>query len=149
MATDGTRDLVKNPKARHEFHVLDVFEAGVGLLGSEVKSLRAAKGNLREAYIRLKGDGAWLMQCHISAYTPANRQNHDPVRPRRLLLNRHELAKLRRGTREKGMTIVPLRIYLKGSLIKVEIALSKGKKLHDKRETLKARDAERALRRIR
>jgi SsrA-binding protein len=143
------RDLVTNRKAHHEFFIEDRFEAGLALLGSEVKSLRAGQANLQEAHVRLTPDGAWLHGCHISPYKWANRNNHEPVRPRRLLLRRSELAKLRKGTKEKGMTIVPLRLYLKGSWVKVEIALAKGKKYHDKRHSLKARDARRDMDRAR
>ena len=139
--------LVENRRSRHEFHLLDSFEAGISLLGSEVKSLRNGRGNLREAFVVMKPGGAWLMQCHISPYTHANRQNHEPSRPRRLLLIAHEITKLRRGTAERGMTIVPVRLYLKGSRVKGEIALAKGKKLHDKRATIKARDAKREIER--
>ncbi len=142
---ETTRDIVVNRKARHEFFIEDTFEAGIALLGSEVKSLRAGRANLQEAYVRLQPDGAWLIGCHISPYAQANRNNHEPLRERRLLLHRNELLKLKRGTQQKGMTIVPLRIYFKGSLVKVEIGLAKGKKLHDKRETMKARDAKRDM----
>ncbi len=141
------RNLIENRRARHEYTLLDKFEAGLALLGSEVKSLRMGRGNLKEAFILIKSDGAWLMQCHISQYTHANRQNHDPIRPRRLLLHHHELNKLRRSTNEKGMTVVALRMYLKGSRVKLEIALAKGKKTHDKRHALKERDAKREMRR--
>lgn len=151
MSKDPNRikDLVVNRRARHEYELYEHFEAGLALLGSEVKSLRAGKGNLQEAYVGLQPDGAWLMQCHISPYNHANRQNHDPMRPRRLLLHSHELLKLRRATAERGMTIVPLRLYLKGSLVKVEIAIARGKKLHDKRHALKERDARRDMERHR
>lgn len=141
------RMLIENRKVRHEYSLLDTFEAGVSLLGSEVKSLRIGRGNLKEAFVVIKPDGAWLMQCHISQYTHANRQNHEPTRPRRLLLHRHEINKLRRGTTEKGMTIVAVRMYLKGPRIKLEIALAKGRKTHDKRQALKERDASREMRR--
>ena len=147
--TATVRDLVVNRRAFHEFHVDDRYEAGVALTGSEVKSLRAGKGNLQEAFVRVTPSGALLEGCHISPYAEANRFNHEPVRARSLLLNRHELTKLRKGTTEKGMTIVPLRVYLKGSRVKVEIALARGKKLHDKREALKARDAKRDMERER
>jgi len=143
--SDLIRDIVVNRKARHEYFVEETFEAGLSLLGSEVKSLRAGRANLQEAYVRLDAGGAWLVGCHISPYTHANRNNHEPTRDRRLLLHRSELYKLRRGTQQKGMTIVPLRIYLQGSLFKVEIALAKGKKLHDKRHALKAKQAKREM----
>ena len=144
---DGVRDLVVNRRARHEYELLDRFEAGLALVGSEVKSIRAGQANLGEAFVRLGHDGAWLMQCHVSPYAEANRQNHDPVRPRRLLLNRSELLKLRRGLLQKGMTIVPLRLYLKGHLVKLEVALGRGRKLHDKRHALKKRQADVDMRR--
>lgn len=149
MSEPQIKDLVVNRKARHEFFVEDTFEAGVALLGSEVKSLRAGQGNLQEAWVRLGPDGAWLIGCHIATYEQANRNNHEPLRERRLLLNKAELAKLERNTKLRGLTIVPLRIYLKGSYVKVEIALAKGKKLHDKRESVKARDAKREMERSR
>jgi SsrA-binding protein len=141
------RDLVVNRRAFHEFHVLDRFEAGISLLGSEVKSMRAGRANLQEAFVRLTPLGARLEGCHISPYDEANRNNHAPLRSRQLLLNRAELAKLKKGTAEKGMTIIPLRIYLKGSRIKLEIALAKGKQLHDKRAAIKEREAKRELER--
>lgn len=146
---EAQRDLVVNRRARHEYEILDTFEAGVALLGSEVKSLRAGKGNLQEAFVHLQPDGAWLMQCHIAPYSFANRFNHEPMRKRRLLLHHHEILKLRRSTAERGMTIVPLRVYLKGSRVKVEIGVARGKKLHDKRQALKERDAQMEMRRHR
>lgn len=144
---DRIKDIVVNRQARHEFHLLDSFEAGISLLGSEVKSLRAGQVNLREAYVRLTPLGAELHGCHISPYAWANRNNHEPTRTRRLLLNRPELLKLKRSTLQKGMTIVPVRMYFKGSYVKVEIALAKGKNLHDKRETLKSQQAKRDMNR--
>lgn len=141
------KDLVVNRRARHEYDILDRFEAGIALVGTEVKSLRAGRANLQEAHVRIAHDGAWLHGCHVSPYAQASRNNHEPRRQRRLLLHRSELTKLRRSTRERGMTIVPLRIYLKGSFVKVEIALVKGRKLHDKRQAMKARDAKRDMQR--
>jgi SsrA-binding protein len=141
------QDLVVNRKARHEYELLDTFEAGLALLGSEVKSLRVGRGNLQEAYVRIQKGNAYLMGCHISPYAQANRNNHEPLRPRQLLLNRSELEKLHKGVGQKGMTIVPVRIYIKGRRIKLEISLAKGKKLHDKRQTMKARDAQRDMER--
>jgi len=125
------------------------FEAGISLLGSEVKSLRQGNAQLAEAWIRVAPDGAWLVGAHISHYVEANRQNHEPVRDRKLLLHRHELLKLHRAVRLRGMTVVPVKLYLKGSRIKLEIATARGKKLHDKRETLKQRDAQREMARAR
>ncbi len=143
------KDLVVNRKARFEYELSDIMEAGLSLTGSEVKSLRDGRGNLQEAFVSLERKGAWLRQAHISPYAQANRNNHDPVRPRQLLLRRNELARLEKGIGQKGMTIVPLRLYLKGRLIKLEIALGKGKKLHDKRASIKAREAKRAMERAR
>ncbi|MEZ4241874.1 MAG: SsrA-binding protein SmpB [Myxococcota bacterium] len=143
------RVLIENRRVRHEYTLEDTFEAGVALLGSEVKSLRAGNANLAEAWIRLDRDGATLVGSHISPYAEANRQNHEPLRERRLLLHSHELLKLERGVRQKGMTVVPVRLYLKGSRVKLEIALARGKKLHDKRESLKERDARREMDRSR
>ena len=143
------RVLIDNRRVRHEYTLHDTFEAGLVLLGSEVKSLRQGNGNLSEAYVRIEGDGAWLVGCHISPYAEANRENHDPPRRRRLLLHRHELLKLDRGVKQKGMTIVPVKLYLKGSRIKLEIALAKGKQHQDRRQDLKARDARRDMERAR
>jgi SsrA-binding protein len=139
------RDLVVNRRARFEFLLTDTFEAGIVLLGPEVKSLRAGRGNLQEAHVRVKDGSAWLHGFHISPYAQANRMAPEPLRVRRLLLNRSEIAKLRKAVDQKGMTIVPLRIYLKGRLIKIEIAIGKGKKLHDKRQSIKQREANRDM----
>ena len=142
-------NLVVNRRAKYDYFVHDRFEAGLALQGSEVKSVCAGKANLQEAHIRLKTNGAWLYGCHISPYLQANRHNHEPLRARQLLLKKPELNKLKRGLSVKGMTIVPLRLYLKGQYIKVEIALCKGKKLHDKRATLKQKEAKREMGRSR
>lgn len=146
---DKITDLVVNRRARHEYFLLDTFEAGIALLGSEVKSLRNTRGNLHEAFVSVRDGSASLHGCHISPYTQANRNNHEPLRVRRLLLKRSEIDKIDKAIHQKGMTAVPVRIYIKGRLIKVEIALAKGKKLHDKRQTLKKRDAERDMARMR
>lgn len=143
------RVLIDHRRARYEYHLHDVFEAGLVLVGSEVKSLRAGNANIAEAWIGVDAGGAWLHGCHIAPYVEANRQNHEPLRKRRLLLHQAEITKLRRGTTQGGMTIIPLRLYLKGSRIKLEIALAKGKKLHDKRETVKEREARREIARNR
>ncbi|MGC6494674.1 MAG: SsrA-binding protein SmpB [Myxococcota bacterium] len=147
LSADNIRDLIVNRRASFEFFIEDRFEAGLSLLGSEVKSLRAGRGNLQEAYVRLTDRGAVISGLHISPYEQANRNNHEPLRERQLLLNPSEIAKLRKATREKGLTVVPLRLYLKGSWIKMEIAIAKGKKLHDKRHALKERTAKQELRR--
>ncbi len=149
MSDPKIRDLVRNRRASHDYALEAHFEAGLSLEGSEVKSLRAGKGNLQEAFVRLDARGAWLVQCHISPYREANQFNHDPVRERQLLLHRHELSKLRKASAERGKTIVPIRLYLKGSRVKLEIAVGTGKKHYDKRQSLKARDARDEMRRRR
>lgn len=141
------RNLVTNRRAKFDYILENSIEAGLSLLGSEVKSLRAGEANLQEAFVRIDDDGATLMGCHISPYREANRQNHEPRRPRRLLLHRHELSKLRKATAERGKTIVPVRLYIKGSLIKIEIAVGTGKKHYDKRESMKERSHRRDMRR--
>lgn len=146
---NGDRMLIDNRRVRHEYELVESFEAGLSLLGSEVKSLRQGNANLAEAYVRLTPEGANLVGCHISPYAEANRQNHEPVRPRRLLLHRHELTKLERAVKQRGMTVVPVKLYLKNRRIKLEIALARGKRLHDKRHDLKARDAKREIERQR
>lgn len=142
------RALIDNRRARHEYDLGDSFEAGIVLLGSEVKSLRAGRGNLQEAWVRLDEEGATLVGLHISTYEMANRNNHEPLRQRRLLLNHVEINKLRKA-RDKGSTIVPTKIYVKGRFIKVEITLAKGRKMHDKRNAIKERDVTREMRRHR
>ena len=143
------KNLVVNRRAKFDYLIHDRFEAGLALQGSEVKSIRAARANLQESHVRIQPDGAWLYGCHVSPYVEANRNNHDPLRPRQLLLKKAEISKLRKGLSEKGMTIVPLRLYLKGQFIKIEIALGKGKKLHDKRQSLKQKEAKKEMTRTR
>lgn len=147
MPAPTERNLVTNRRASFDYFLEDHFEAGVALTGSEVKSLRAGKANLQDAWVRLEDGEAWLVGTHISPYEQANRFNHDPTRERRLLLHRHELTKLLRQVREKSRTIVPVRIYLKGSRIKVEIATATGKKNYDKREALREKAVQDDLRR--
>jgi len=137
--------VATNRKAGFEYFVLERFEAGLSLHGSEIKSIRAGQVSLREAYVRVDGTSAWLMDAHIAPYEQANRFNHDPKRPRRLLLHKREIRELWDAVRQKGVTIVPTRIYLKGGRAKLEFAIGKGKKLHDKRQAIAARDAEREL----
>ncbi len=140
--------VATNRKARFEYFLLETFEAGLALQGSEIKSVRAGQVSLSEAYIRVEnGREAWLVDAHIAPYVQASRFNHDPKRPRRLLLHRREIRTLWQAVRQKGMTIVPTRLYLKDGLAKLEIALARGKKLHDKREAIAQRDAEREIRR--
>jgi SsrA-binding protein len=136
-----------NRKARHEYFILDTYEAGIELRGSEIKSIRAGQISLSEAYIKLDGHEAWLVDAHIAPYEQANLYNHDPLRPRRLLLHRDEIRKLWDTVRQKGVTVIPLRVYLKNGRGKVEIATAKGKKLYDKRAEIARRDVERELQR--
>lgn len=140
--------IATNRKARFEYFLLEEYEAGLALQGSEIKSVRAGQVSLNEAYVQIEnGREAWLMEAHIAPYEQANRFNHDPKRPRRLLLHRREILALWNAVRQKGMTIVPTRLYLKEGKAKLEIALAKGKKLHDKRESIARRDLERERRR--
>jgi SsrA-binding protein len=132
--------LSDNRSAGHNFHLLDRFEAGMVLTGTEVKSAKTGKIQLKESYAEILDNEAWLMNAHISEYSHGNIMNHAPVRKRKLLLHRSEIDKLRVETREKGLTLVPTRLYLKGGKIKVEIAVAKGKKFHDKREATKAKE---------
>lgn len=138
--------LARNRKARHDYHVLETFEAGIELTGTEVKSARAGKVQLKDSYVEVRGGQAWLVGAHISPYTHGNRENHDPERPRKLLLHRREIDKLFGRSIIKGQTIVPLAVYLRGSWIKIEIALAQGKKLYDKRRAQKDKVVEREMR---
>ena len=136
--------IASNKKAFHDYHVLDKFEAGLQLTGTEVKSLREGAANLKDAYVTFNKSGeAFLFNAHISPYAHGNRENHDPTRTRKLLLHRRELEKLHVQVTEKGLTVVPLRLYFKGSRVKAEIGVVRGKKLFDKRATEKAREADR------
>jgi len=139
--------VATNRKAGFEFFLLERFEAGLSLRGSEIKSLRAGQISLSEAYVRVDGKEAWLIDAHIAPYEQANRFNHDPKRARRLLLNRREIRELWDAVRQKSMTVVPTRVYLKEGRAKLEIAIAKGKKLHDKRQVIANREAEREIER--
>ena len=146
MATkknDGEKLIASNKKAFHDYFVLQKFEAGIALTGTEVKSLREGKANLKDSYVDVYRGEAWLVGTHISPYTHGNRENHDPVRKRKLLLHRREIDKLQGQIVEKGLTIVPLRLYFKGGKVKAEIAVVRGKKLYDKREAEKRRQLDR------
>lgn len=139
--------VATNRKARHEYFILDTLEAGIALQGSEIKSIRAGKVSLAEAYVAIEGQEAWLVNAHIAPYDQASHFNHDPTRPRKLLLHREEIDRLWNQVRQKGVTIVPLRVYLKDGRAKVEIAAAKGKKLYDKRADIAKRDAQREIER--
>lgn len=139
--------IATNRKARHDFFLLDTYEAGISLLGSEIKSVRSGRISIREAYVRVDGEEAWLMDAHISPYDHANRYNHDPLRPRKLLLHKREIYKLYDEVRKKGFTVIPTRVYLKDGRAKVEIAVARGKKHFDKRQAIADRDIKRQLKR--
>jgi SsrA-binding protein len=141
------KTVARNKKALHEYHIVDTYEAGIVLAGPEVKSIRAGKVSLTEAFARIDGSEAFLYGMHISPYDPASRENVDPIRPRKLLLNRREIRRLIGATQQEGFTLVPLELYLKDGYVKVEVALGRGKKLYDKRADLKKRDAEREIQR--
>ena len=138
----GVKDVAVNRQASYNYFLLERFEAGLVLTGTEVKALRQGKANLRDAYGTLKAGEAWLINCHISAYQPGSLMNHPPLRSRKLLLHRHEIRKLTGKVAEKGLTLIPLRIYFKDGMAKCELALARGKKLHDKRETARRRIAD-------
>lgn len=139
----GEKLLAGNPKAHHDYFVLQKLEAGVVLMGTEVKSLRDGKANLKESYVMIKNGEAFLFNMHISPYSHGNLENHDPLRTRKLLLHKREIEKLHAQIAEKGLSVVPLRLYLKEGRVKAEIAVVRGKKLYDKRETEKRREADR------
>ena len=143
--TDGSKLIVSNRKARHEFEVLDTLEAGLILLGTEVKSLRQGRANLQDAFARFDRGELWLHNLHISPYDPGSRFNHDPLRPRKLLLHQREMRRLIGQVEQKGLTLVPLDLHFRRGVAKVNLALVRGKKLHDKREVAKKKDAEREM----
>ncbi len=144
----GVKILARNKKAFFDYHIEDRFEAGVALLGSEVKSIRAGKISLVEAFAKFTPEGnLHLCNCHVAEYPWANRNNHEPLRPRQLLLSRRELGKLSQAITLAGATVIPLAVYLKEGRIKVEIGVAKGKKLYDKRESLKLKTSQRELER--
>lgn len=148
MSAQGARKVVaRNRKARHEYEILETYEAGIELKGPEVKSLRAGGVSFQDAFARVDGGQVWLHSLHISPYVQASHNNVDPVRERRLLLNRSEIRQLAVKTQEKGLTIVPLEIYFSGGYAKLTLAVGRGKQLHDKRETLKKRQQDREARR--
>ena len=146
MATkdkDAVRPLASNKRARYDYHVLETFEAGIRLKGTEVKSVREGRVQLKDSYVEFRDGQAFLVGAHISAYSHGNRENHDPEQVRKLLLRKREIERLFGRTQLKGLTVVPLAMYLKGNWIKVEIALVQGKKLYDKRESEKTRELDR------
>lgn len=143
-AQEANKSVVQNRQARHDFFILETIEAGLALTGTEIKSLRAGKGNLKDGFAEIRNGEAFLMNCHISPYEHGNRYNHEETRPRKLLLHKGEILRLYGKVKEKGLTLIPLQLYLnKQGRVKVELALAKGKKLYDKREDQARRDAER------
>lgn len=143
----GGKTIIENRKARHEYMFLEKYEAGIELFGTEVKSLRAGKASLVDAFARVENGQVWLYNLHISPYDFGNINNHEEKRPRRLLLHKSEIAKLHAAVREKGLTLVPVRLYFSGALVKVELALARGKKLYDKRDSMAERDSKRQIER--
>ncbi|MBI4520804.1 MAG: SsrA-binding protein SmpB [Gemmatimonadetes bacterium] len=143
----GKHVIARNKKARHEYEILETYEAGLVLRGPEVKSLRAGKVGFQDAFARVERGEVWLHNLHISPYEPAQRWNADPLRPRKLLLNRVEIRRLVGRVEEKGLTLVPLEVYFRRGYARVTLALARGRKLHDKRDELKRRALEREVRR--
>ena len=139
------KTISTNRKAYSDYDVLEKYEAGAQLAGSEVKSIREGHVNLKDSYVLIKGEEAFLFNCHISPYTFANQQNHEPTRTRKLLLHKHEINRLMGKIKERGLTVIPLRIYFKGKHIKVEIALAKGKKIWGKKEEKRRKDVDREV----
>jgi len=140
---EGVRIVAQNRAASYNYELLDKLEAGLVLVGTEVKSLREGKGSLREGYAEVEGGEAWLVNCHIPEYQPGGSRNHDPLRRRKLLLNRRELDKLHAQIQQKGMTLVPLKIYFRDGKAKCELAVARGKKFHDRREAERRKEAKR------
>jgi|SRR5450759_305916 SsrA-binding protein len=143
----GIKVIAHNRKASFEYFLLEHFEAGIALHGSEIKSIRANQVSLAEAYVEVDERTAWLVNAHIAPYDPASYNNHDPLRPRQLLLKRREIRQLWDNVRQKGVTVVPVKIYLKDGRAKLDIALAKGKKLYDKRAEMAKKDSEREVER--
>lgn len=144
---DGKKVVARNKKARHEYEILETYEAGLVLKGPEVKSIRAGKVSLAEAFARVDNGEVWLYGMHVTPYDPAARWNQDPTRPRKLLLKAAEIRRLIGATREKGLALVPLELYFRRGYAKLALALGRGKKLHDKRETLKRKTHQREMER--
>lgn len=141
----GIKSIARNKKARHEFEILDTWEAGLVLLGTEVKALRNGRVNMGDSYGEIRKGEAWLVKLHIGPYEMGNRENHEPFRRRKLLLTRREIRKLVPKIEERGLTLVPLSLYFKKGLVKVELGLGRGKKIHDKRDSKAKKDVERRI----
>jgi SsrA-binding protein len=141
----GDRTIATNRRARHEYHILETVEAGLVLRGTEVKSLRAGEVTFKDSYATIRHGEGWLLGCHINPYSHGTDANHDPERDRKLLLHRKEIGRLSGKIAERGLTLIPLRMYFKGGRAKIELGLGRGKKLHDKRATLRDRDQRREM----
>jgi SsrA-binding protein len=144
--SSGEKVVATNKKALHDYFILEKIEAGICLLGTEVKAIREGRLNLKDSYATVRSGETYLLNCHISPYSHGNRENHDPTRSRKLLLHLREIRKLIGKTQEKGLTLVPLRVYLKRGRVKVELGIARGKKLIDKRETERRKEADREAR---
>jgi SsrA-binding protein len=142
---DGDRTIATNRRARHDYHILETIEAGLILKGTEVKSLRAGQVTFKDSYATVRNDEAWLLGCHISPYSHGTDANHNPERDRKLLLHKREIARLSGKVAERGLTLVPLRMYFKQGRAKIELGLGRGKKLHDKRSALQEREVRREM----
>lgn len=143
MAKSNGKLIANNKKAYHDYFILDTYETGISLAGTEVKSLRMGKCSIKESFVRIENGEVFIYGMHISPYEKGNIFNKDPLRPRKLLLHKYEINKMLGKTKEKGIAIVPLKVYFKGSLVKVEIGLAKGKKLYDKRQDIAKKDQQR------
>ncbi len=141
----GIKKIATNKKAYHDYHIEETFEAGIVLQGTEVKSIRAGKVNLKESFCRIKNGEVFLNNMHVAEYDFGNRENHDPTRMRKLLLHHGEIDKMIRLTEQKGLALIPTKLYFKNNYIKLEIGVGRGKKLHDKRQSLKSKEAEREM----
>ena len=140
-----TKTITVNRKAYHDYHILESLEAGIVLTGSEIKSIRAGRVNIRDAYAKPEGDELWLVNAHIAAYEAASRFGHEPNRPRKLLLHRRQIDELAGMVTQKGLTLVPLKLYIKRGVAKLDLGVARGKRLHDKREAMARRDTEREI----
>jgi SsrA-binding protein len=142
---DDEKQIASNRRARHNFEVLETLEAGLVLQGTEVKALRDGRADLKESYARVDGGEAWLLGCHVSPYAQGNRANHEPLRPRKLLLHKREIGRLLGKVMEKGLTLIPLRLYFKRGRVKVELGLARGRKTLDKRHVIREREEQREM----
>ncbi|MEW6034088.1 MAG: SsrA-binding protein SmpB [Chloroflexota bacterium] len=140
------RTITVNRKAYHDYSILESVEAGIALTGTEIKSVRAGKVNVRESYIRPEGGELWLVNCHVAQYEPGMRHSHDPYRPRKMLLHRDQIGRLVGMVSQKGLTLLPLKVYIKNGLAKIELGVARGKRQYEKREAIARRESERELR---